>query len=38
MHDSELLHTIFREDKVALLYVVEQILASHVLDHYVVVI
>lgn len=36
--NAELLYAIFREDKAALLYVVEQILASHVLDHYVVVI
>lgn len=36
--DAELLHAIFSENKVSLLYIFEQILASHVLNHYVVVI
>ena len=36
--DADLLHAIFREDKVSLLYVVEQIFASQILNHYVVVI
>lgn len=36
--DADLLNAIFREDKVSLLYVVEQIFASQILNHYVVVI